>query len=328
MHRIGRGGYGEVWLARNLIGTQHAVKVVHRKRFDRERPYQREFEGIQNFEPISSSHEGFVRILQVGRNETEGYFYYVMELADDATAVQSAKSKVQSARSDRSSSRERGQRPSKLEPAISNNPSYVPLTLERELGQRGRLPLGECLDLGLSMTAALAKLHARGLVHRDVKPSNIIFVEGVPKLADIGTVAEMREATTLVGTEGFIPREGSKSSAADLYSLGKVLYEMSTGLDRKQFPKLPPDLKDHPDPVSFSMLNEILLRACALDPQQRYWKAEEMHADLAQVKQHQTIRHQQRLARRRVIARRFVLAVLLMGAAIAALVLVRRFVGR
>ena len=68
---IGRGSYGEVWLARNMIGTLHAVKVVHRKTFDRDRPYDREFEGIRNFEPISSSHEGFVRILQVGRNDAE-----------------------------------------------------------------------------------------------------------------------------------------------------------------------------------------------------------------------------------------------------------------
>ena len=52
---IGRGSYGEVWLARNMIGTLHAVKVVHRKTFDRDRPYDREFEGIRNFEPISSS---------------------------------------------------------------------------------------------------------------------------------------------------------------------------------------------------------------------------------------------------------------------------------
>ena len=250
-----------------MIGTLHAVKVVHRRTFNRDRPYQREFEGIQNFEPISSSHEGFVRILQVGRNDAEGYFYYVMELADDASAVQSSMFNVQSAGSDRSPSPEHGQRPLNHESETSNRSTYVPLTLEREVCRRGRLPLSECLDLGLSMTAALAKLHARGLVHRDVKPSNIIFVGGVPKLADIGMVADMREATTMGGTEGFSPREGSKSSAADLYSLGKVLYEMSTGLDRKQFPRLPPDLKDHPDHLSFSTLNESVLRACAVDPQ-------------------------------------------------------------
>jgi serine/threonine protein kinase len=305
-----------VWLARNVIGTLHAVKVVHRKTFDRDRPYEREFEGIQNFEPISASHEGFVRILQVGRNDAEGYFYYVMELADDAGEVQSSTLKVQSAASDRSPSPERGQPTLNLEPGTLNSLAYVPKTLERELRRRGPLPLSECLDLGLSMTAALAKLHGRGLVHRDVKPSNIIFVGGVPKLADIGMVADVRDATTMVGTEGFIPPEGSKSTAADLYSLGRVLYEMSTGLDRKQFPTLPPEWKDHPARLGLAKLNEIILRACATDPHRRYWEATEMHADLAEVKRAQTVLRQRQAARRRVMVRGLVVAVVLAGVAI------------
>src|ERR1043166_6937525 len=81
---IGGGSYGEVWLAKNVMGSFRAVKVVYRKTFESERPYEREFSGIKKFEPISRSHEGFVDILQVGRNDQAGYFYYVMELADDA----------------------------------------------------------------------------------------------------------------------------------------------------------------------------------------------------------------------------------------------------
>ena len=80
---IGRGAYGEVWLARSVVGTLRAVKVVHRHDFEEEHPFDREFKGIQKFEPISRSHPGVVNILQIGRNEAEGYFYYVMELADD-----------------------------------------------------------------------------------------------------------------------------------------------------------------------------------------------------------------------------------------------------
>src|SRR6266850_6222942 len=79
---VGRGSYGEVWLARSVMGTYRAVKIVYRRRFEHERPYEREFGGIQKFEPVSRTHEGLVDILQVGRNEQEGYFYYVMELAD------------------------------------------------------------------------------------------------------------------------------------------------------------------------------------------------------------------------------------------------------
>jgi len=81
---IGRGSYGEVWLARNAVGTLRAVKVVYRARFTDPKPYEREFSGIQKYEPISSSNEGLVDVLQIGRNDAEGYFYYVMELADDA----------------------------------------------------------------------------------------------------------------------------------------------------------------------------------------------------------------------------------------------------
>ena len=83
LRQIGRGGYGEVWLARNTLGAYRAVKVISRSSFDHSRPFEREFQGIQKFEPVSRSHDGLVAILQVGR--TEQWFYYVMELADDAS---------------------------------------------------------------------------------------------------------------------------------------------------------------------------------------------------------------------------------------------------
>src|SRR5437870_3306132 len=55
--RIGCGSYGEVWLARSKLGTLRAVKVVCRSTFEDSRPFEREFKGIQKFEPISRSHE-------------------------------------------------------------------------------------------------------------------------------------------------------------------------------------------------------------------------------------------------------------------------------
>ena len=64
-------------------------------------------------------------------------------------------------------------------------------------------------------------------------------MNGAPKLADIGLVAETSDARSFVGTEGFIPPEGPGAPQADLYSLGKVLYEISTGNDRRDFPALP-----------------------------------------------------------------------------------------
>src|SRR5437899_369645 len=83
---IGRGAYGEVWLARNAIGALRAVKVVHRHSFQHTAHFEREFKGLLKFEPISRSQDGLVDILQIGRRDASGYFFYVMELADDAGA--------------------------------------------------------------------------------------------------------------------------------------------------------------------------------------------------------------------------------------------------
>src|SRR5437667_124445 len=78
---IGRGSYGQVWLAKNAVGTLRAVKVVYRATFEKEEHFEREFKGLEKFEPISRSHDGFVDILLLGRNDPAGYFYYIMELA-------------------------------------------------------------------------------------------------------------------------------------------------------------------------------------------------------------------------------------------------------
>src|SRR5258708_6816537 len=68
IRRIGEGSYGEVWLARNVVGTYRAVKVVYRKTFEHDRPYERKFGGMQKFEPVSRTNEGLVNVLQIGRN--------------------------------------------------------------------------------------------------------------------------------------------------------------------------------------------------------------------------------------------------------------------
>src|SRR5437867_1264204 len=253
---IGRGSYGEVWLARNLMGTYRAVKVVYRKNFGHQRPYDRELAGIKKFEPISRSHESFVNILHVGQNVTGGYFYYIMELGDDLTTGQNI-----------------------------NPRFYVPKTVAKQVALRGRLPLNECVQLGLSLSAALDSLHTHGLVHRDVKPSNIIFVNGVPKLADLGLVADINEARSYVGTEGFIPPEGPGTAQADVYSLGKVLYEIGTGKDRQDFPELPHDLQERPDKPEFLQLNQVILKACETDPRQRYATAAMLRTDLERLQQ-------------------------------------------
>jgi serine/threonine protein kinase len=173
---IGRGSYGEVWLARNVMGTYRAVKLVYRDAFESDRPYEREFTGIQKFEPISRRHESQVDTLHIGRNDPAGYFHYVMELADDATGVASDRLEIISEQPRDGIPQTRDH--------VSLVASYSPKTLRSELKQRGRLPSDECLEIALSLTTALEHLHAHGLIHRDIKPANIIFVErpgaGVP----------------------------------------------------------------------------------------------------------------------------------------------------
>lgn len=244
---IGRGSSGEVWLARNALGRYRAVKVVYRHTFQHHRPFEREFNGILNFEPVSRLHDGLVDILQVGWNEADGYFYCVMELADDIATGQ------------------------EIVPE-----TYMPRTLASDIFQRKRLPISTCIRIGSAVAGAMSFLHGRGLIHRDVKPSNIIFVNGEPKLADIGLVAELSEAKSYVGTDGFIPPEGPGSAQSDIYSLGKVLYEISTGKDRHDYPELPTDFEDNMEARNFVRFNKIILKACRADPRQRYESAEDL----------------------------------------------------
>ena len=75
LRKIGGGAYGEVWLARGVTGAMRAVKIVYREDFSDERTFEREFEGILRFEPISRDHLGFVNILHVGRSNDHTEFY-------------------------------------------------------------------------------------------------------------------------------------------------------------------------------------------------------------------------------------------------------------
>jgi eukaryotic-like serine/threonine-protein kinase len=235
LRKIGGGAYGEVWLARGVTGALRAVKVVWREDFEDARGFEREFEGILKFEPMSRDHPALVNILHVGRSpDGVSFYYYVMELGDDVRSGQEI-----------------------------NPVEYEPKTLraDNHQGAGVQWDTNDCIDVGLRLAEALDHLHERGLAHRDVKPSNVIFVNGRAKLADIGLVAT-RGQRTFVGTEGFVPPEGPGSSQADIYSLGKVLYEIATGNDRLSFPDLPAVVPGGLDRKRWLQLNRIICDIC------------------------------------------------------------------
>jgi serine/threonine protein kinase len=300
---IASGAYGQVWLARSALGTYRAIKLVHRSNFDHDRPFEREFAGIQKYEPVSRCHEGLVDLLQVGRNDPEGYFYYVMELAD---AVERPKSESRGPKEDRSPNEEYRGIPEAQGPTLNPRSlgTYVPRTLKSDIARRGRLSFEECVQVGLSLSSALAYLHGQGLVHRDIKPSNVIFVEGVPKLADVGLVTHVGETRSYVGTEGFIAPEGPGTPQADIYSLGIVLYVMSTGKSHQDFPEPLSDLTAQPDHAQWLEFNQVIHKACRAEARERYQTAEEMHQELALLQRGQSITSRRAKQRRWAIAKK------------------------
>lgn len=316
---IGSGAYGKVWLARNALGTLRAVKIVRRAQHASVTSFEREFKGLQQFEPVSRAHEGLVDILTLGLLPEDAGFYYVMELADDSHAERGVwTAEASRTRAVTPFSQRRGEGRDGGQPVLH---SYAPRTLRAELKARGALSADEVIVLGLKLAAALAHLHAHGLVHRDVKPSNILFIGGEPKLADAGLVALVEEARSLVGTAGYIAPEGPGTPRADLYALGKVLYEAAFGKDRQEFPQLPADIAARPEHHQLLELNEIIAKACAPDPKQRYAHATAMLADLQLVDSRKSVKRKNQRQRMAQLLGKIALPV---GAVALAAVLLRQ----
>jgi len=251
---VGRGAYGEVWLARDEIGVHVAVKLVYRDTFPDRSPFEREYRGILHYTPLSRTHHGLVQILHVGRQQEAGFFYYVMELADCVVSGRDIDADF-----------------------------YIPRTLAHELDTRGRLPIRESLTLALELSEPLGYLHSRQLIHRDIKPANIIFVNGLAKLADVGLVthvAEARRDPKHLGTEGFVPPEGPGTPTADVYSLGKVLTEVCLGHAALKEPALAVKLAEGEDANELARFRVLIARACDEDVQLRYKSVQEFEGDL------------------------------------------------
>ena len=180
---------------------------------------------------------------------------------------------------------------------------YVPGTpLDAEIAG-GPLRWARCAEIGGQICAALAAAHERGVVHRDVKPANILIEpNGRVRVADFG-IARLRDEATLgshagpaIGTPAFMSPEQARGLAAtprsDLYSLGALLFEAATG--RRPFEPADggfaaavmhvtepvPDPRDA-NPIVPAQAAATIVRALAKDPEERFGSAAEMGAALA-----------------------------------------------
>jgi CHASE2 domain-containing sensor protein len=254
---FGAGAYGKVLLVRNEGNLLEALKDVERKNFGGEiEPYEREFYGIKTYMPISHQHIALLQVKHVRRFDNDGYFFYVMELSDP------------------------------LDPDwTKKNEPFRPLDLRSYCTKcGGRLSVAECFRIGIALTEALKILHESNLVHRDVKPANVVFVNGRPKLADIGLVREAisdGNNATQVYTPDFNDPLGLGTKQADLYALGITLYVVSTGNPAKLFSEISPELAAD---AAFMRLNEIICKMCTTTRTKRFTSATEILEALHQAR--------------------------------------------
>src|SRR4051812_3878724 len=175
-------------------------------------------------------------------------------------------------------------------------------TLKELIVRNGPTPVPIAIDYARQVLSAIAFAHRNGVVHRDIKPHNIVVGrDGRLKVTDFGIArsgaSQMTEAGSIIGTAQYLSPEQAKGAhvdqRSDLYSVGIVLYEMLTGevpftgdtpveIAMKPLSTVPSPPSDLNDKVPHD-LDAIVLRALSKEPEQRYQSSEEMDADLARV---------------------------------------------
>jgi len=196
--------------------------------------HDRELDSVKLFRKLPA-HPALAQILQTGEL-ADGGFFYTMELADNAA--------------------EDGYRPDTLADRMKNRPPELP----------------ELLKIMDAVAEGAGHLHEHGLFHGDIKPENIIFVNGQPKLADFGTLSGAGS-----GTAGFVPDAPASGVDRDCYALGKTLYCAWSGLDAADFPAPPASCDDR----KFKIVRKIYMRACSDAAPRRFASTADFRAALA-----------------------------------------------
>jgi serine/threonine-protein kinase len=195
-------------------------------------------------------------------------------------------------------------------------------SLKELIVSRGPAPVPVAIDYARKILDALRFAHRNGIVHRDIKPHNVIVdAEGRVKVTDFGIAragaSQMTEVGSIIGTAQYLSPEQAKGApvdqTSDLYSVGIVLYELLTGkvpftgdspveIAMKHIsaaPEPPSALREDVPPD----LDKIVLRALAKTPEDRYPSAEEMDRDLARVAQGLSVSRETEEAATQILSR-------------------------
>ena len=187
-------------------------------------------------------HPSLTQVFQVG-TLSDGRLFYTMEIADN----------------------------------ISPTPDsdYLPDTLANRINSE-KLSFESILEIFIDIADGIRHLHNNNLGHGDIKPENIIFINGHPKLADFGTLVTDKNT----GTAGFMLESSSSIADRDCYALSKTLYCTWSGKDVSEYPSLPEKF----DYQEAKLIRKIYHRGCSSIARRRFASAEEFIAHLKKIR--------------------------------------------
>ena len=249
----GSGAFGEVWLCRDISRKKLAVKIISKGRLGEF--WRRELQGVINYRAITEQTSGLLQIYHVG--EDEDFFYYTMEAADSLSQE-----------------------------------NYVPDTLSARLAANGPLPPETLQSVLKEIFNGIKVIHQAGFAHRDIKPDNIIFVHGKPRIGDIGLISALSATMSqLAGTLEFLPPELRSSDSpdqvdrksrqgSDLYAFGKVVYCAVTGEEPQKWPAIPCGI---PLSLPLKFYLRLSMQLCDRNPARRLHSLDELEHEMGEI---------------------------------------------